>query len=133
MIKANLLMNDRRFAEAEVTMRRLLTTRLSAAQASQVERVLDAIHAAVLASPDNACRKLLVALHAAYAADGRSPVALSLGNLPQWDHVFESEIAASLSSIESYEASCDTFSFVAVAKETRRRVTERGIERNFVQ
>jgi hypothetical protein len=46
------------------------------------------------------------------------------------DPAFESQIKESISSIESYRATRDTFSFVAVGKDgtSRQRVTERGLE-----
>jgi len=130
MFKANLLMNDRRFAEADQTVRQLLGTKLDAARASQVEHVLDAIHTAVIAGLENGCRLLRVSLEAARAEQGQYPRTLSLDNLPLRDPGLESEITASLSSIESYQPTRDGFSFVAVGKDgkTRRRVTERGID-----
>ncbi len=134
MIKAKQLMNDRRFAEAEKTLRDLSTAQLSPAQAGQVERVLDTIrdttHDASIASLENACRQLLVALQAFRAQDGQYPAALSLNNLPNLDPTFESQIKESISAIEGYRATRDTFSFVAVGKDgtSRQRVTERGLE-----
>jgi hypothetical protein len=130
MIKANRLMNDRRLAEAEKTLRGLSAAKLSPAQAGQVERVLDTIHDASIASLENVCRQLLVALQAFHAQDGQYPAALSLNNLPNLDPTFESQIKESISSIEGYRATRDTFSFVAVGKDgtSRQRVTERGLE-----
>ncbi len=131
MLKASLLMNEGRLAEADQTVRQLLGTKLDAARASQVERVLDAIHTSAVAALENGCRLLRVSLEAARAEQGQYPSALSLDNLPLRNPGLESEIAASLSSIESYQPTRDGFSFIAVGKDgkTRRRVTERGIER----
>ena len=130
MIKANRLINDKRFAEAEKTLRDLSTAELSPAQARQVEQALDTFHDSSIASLENACRQLLVALQAFHAQDGQYPAALSLNNLPNLDPTFESQMKESISSIEGYRATRDTFSFVAVGKDgtSRQRVTERGLE-----
>ena len=130
MIKANRLKNDRRFSEAEKTLKDLPTARLNPAQADQLERVRDAMHEANIASLENGCRQLVVALQAFHAQDGQYPAVLSLTNLPNLDPTFESQIKESISSIEGYRATRDTFSFVAVGKDgtSRQRVSERGLE-----
>jgi len=130
MIKANRLANARRFSESEKTLRDVPTARLSPGQADQLERGREAMHDANIAGLENACRLIFNLLQAYRAQDGQYPVALSLNNLPELDRGVESQIKESIASIQGYQATRDTFSFVAIGKDgtSSQRVTERGLE-----
>jgi hypothetical protein len=130
MLKAGLLMTERRFTEVDETMRRLLTTDLTAVQTSQVERVLDAVHAAVLASLDSACHRLRVALRGG-VRPGWPLSKRALAGAPARGGSRGPGRDRGIPLVDRELSGRGRFSFVAVGKDgkTRRRVTEKGGER----
>ena len=137
VFKANRLMMNGRLADAERTLRGLLTSDLSIVEKEQVERMLDAVSNATVARSRaeaarmrNACRTLQLLLRQYDVEHNGYPAGFSLENMDFARGDIRGRLTNSLSAIEDYEMTDDGFSLIAVGRDgrIRMRVTQDGID-----
>ncbi len=76
----------------------------------------------------SAARALQIFLHSSYADNGRYPEHLSLAD-PELSYLRDMGSLRSIDRLEGYRSTPDTFSFIAVGKDSQRlRVTNSAIE-----
>ena len=138
MFKARRFLESERPGEAEQALRELLKRDLSAAQAEQVERMLDTASNMKRAREMSAanrvhavCKTLQMALKRRYMEYGEYPTVLSLDRLDFVNADVRKQARMVLSAIEGYTSSGDSFSFVAVGRDgnIRFRVTSAEVVR----
>ncbi|MBI4529201.1 MAG: hypothetical protein HY695_35835 [Deltaproteobacteria bacterium] len=131
--KANHLIRDQRFDEAEESLNELFKKYPAPARISEAERMLDAITQAqagrartVQAQARSASVQLQVLLRSYYRKHRRYPGALALDQLDLDQPIVQSKIKGNLSAISDYQFSDGGFSLITVAKDgkTRFRVTQ---------
>ncbi len=125
--KARWLMIHQRFDESEAVARSLLSRKLTPVQVDEVEKVLDytaqaqtVVGMAARERSLNACRQLMVLLATIYAEEGEYPSSFSMSDLEERDSQGGRFITGTLTSIEDYEATRDSYSLVAVSSTGER-------------
>lgn len=137
MEKARWLLVHQRFEEAAEVARLLQSHKLSGFQRDEAEKILDytgladdAMQMTAQMNTRNACKQLMVFLATLYADNGEYPGTFSIADLEQLDQYSAKSIARSLAAIESYSATQDHYSLVAVGKDGSRCRIEDGELKN---
>ncbi len=135
-LKASRLLVKGDVAGAEVAAKELREMPLTEAQMAETERLLDStalVDAGVrmtrTTALQSAARSIHVLLHSTYADEGQYPATLTLDS-PALASLRDVGLLRSVTAIEGYTATPDTFSFVLVGQDPsqRIRVTQSGME-----
>lgn len=135
-LKSSRLLVKGDVAGAEVAAKALREKPLTEAQMAEAERLLDStalVDAGVkmmrTTALQSAARSIHVLLHSTYAQEGQYPATLTLDS-PTLASLRDTGLLRSVTTIEGYTATPDTFSFVLVGQDPsqRIRVTQSGME-----
>ena len=133
MEKAKYLLVRQRVDEARAVAEWLLTQDINRFQRNQAEQVLDvsghidgAMSMVESQKVVSACKQLIVLFATQYADNGYYPATFDLTDLGNLDGYSKSAITGAISSIESYSATQDRYTLVAIGKDGQRYTIDNG-------
>src|SRR5688572_11348475 len=133
MEKAKYLLVRQRVDDARAVAEYLLTRDINRFQRNQAEQVLDvsghidgAMSMVESQKVVGACKQLIVLFATRYADNGYYPPTFDLTDLEQLDGYSKSSIIAAISRIESYSATQDHYTLVALGTDGRRYTIDNG-------
>ncbi|HEX6789701.1 MAG TPA: hypothetical protein VF247_00195 [Candidatus Krumholzibacteria bacterium] len=131
--KAKWLLVRQRFEEARGVGEWLITQDLNRFQRDEAEKILDytghidaAMSMVESQNVVNACKQLIVLFASNYADNGYYPSSFSLADLEKFDAYTARSIARNINRVESYTATQDHYTLVALGRDGRRYTIEDG-------